>query len=344
VERNTYGGMTSRQLFAGDKDWMGTLGVYDAPYGDNGNDDRTPNYQAPIPQTIVNSGNVDQRLNVIFGLTPKNIGTPLPTNDVVAQQTADFGAGIWDGIKAIPGGVWNGLATVADGYRGLAYLATGNISSFQPRSNVTLGGIAKGIVDNSPVGVLGAMFDDNYRAAGSRFTGTVAGLGTSYASPYLTKIPGMNYDVGALASKAAWSLGEHASAMMESWLDRTGMRMYAVPRDNFNYGSYLRDRVGPAPEDMIDPHAHHILFKEGNGAAQKALVQEGQEILRRYDIDPILGTENLTWAPNRVVGQHSFDALQNVVDNLKTIDQFGGTRADMVQKLQELGQLAARRK
>lgn len=33
---------------------------------------------------------------------------------------------------------------------------------------------------------------------------------------------------------------------------------------------------------MIDPHAHHILFKKGNGKAQQELVKEGQEILRKY--------------------------------------------------------------
>ena len=117
-----------------------------------------------------------------------------------------------------------------------------------------------------------------------------------------------------------------------------------VAPDTFNYGAYLRELVGPAPEGMIDPHAHHILFKEGNGAAQKVLVQEGQAILRRFDIDPILGVENLTWAPNRVVGQHGINALTNVVNRLKQVEQFGGSRTDMVETLKDLGQLAAQRK
>ncbi len=50
---------------------------------------------------------------------------------------------------------------------------------------------------------------------------------------------------------------------------------------------------------------------------KKELVKEGQEILKEYDIDPILGLENLVWAPNRVKGQHGIEALRNVVDNLK---------------------------
>jgi hypothetical protein len=32
------------------------------------------------------------------------------------------------------------------------------------------------------------------------------------------------------------------------------------------------------------------------------------------------------------------------VESLKMVEQFGGTRVDMVKKLQELGQLAAQRK
>ncbi len=67
---------------------------------------------------------------------------------------------------------------------------------------------------------------------------------------------------------------------------------------------------GEPPANMIDPHVHHILFKIGNGAAQQELVKEGQEILRKYGIDPIVGEENLVWAPNRVAGQHDIAALK----------------------------------
>ena len=45
----------------------------------------------------------------------------------------------------------------------------------------------------------------------------------------------------------------------------------------------------------------------------------GQAILRKYGIDPVVGPENLVWAPNRIVGQHDIVALQVVVDGLKEI-------------------------
>lgn len=92
---------------------------------------------------------------------------------------------------------------------------------------------------------------------------------------------------------------------------------------------------------MIDPHAHHILFKTGHGAAQQELVNEGQEILRKYGIDPIVGEENLVWAPNRVVGQHDTAALEEVVNALKAVDKAGGDYDDIVEVLNMFGQIAS---
>ena len=114
--------------------------------------------------------------------------------------------------------------------------------------------------------------------------------------------------------------------------------------DNFDFGKYLKTNVGDPPKGMKDPHAHHILFKKGLGKSQQELVKEGYKILREYDIDPIFGIENLTWATNRVKGQHGIDALKNVVDNIKEIKNSGGDRDDMVQRLKELGDLAATRR
>ncbi|HGH7182395.1 hypothetical protein DXB51_27935 [Bacillus cereus] len=114
--------------------------------------------------------------------------------------------------------------------------------------------------------------------------------------------------------------------------------------DKIDYGAYLKKNIGDPPKDMYDPHAHHIVFKKGNGKAQKELVKEGQEILKEYDIDPILGLENLVWAPNRVKGQHGIEALRNVVDNLKKVRDAGGDRDDILEMLNKLGDIAKRRK
>nr|WP_081257756.1 AHH domain-containing protein [Bacillus wiedmannii] len=114
--------------------------------------------------------------------------------------------------------------------------------------------------------------------------------------------------------------------------------------DKIDYGAYLKKNIGDPPKDMYDPHAHHIVFKKGNGKVQKELVKEGQEILKEYDIDPILGLENLVWAPNRVKGQHGIEALRNVVDNLKKVRDAGGDRDDILKMLNKLGDIAKRRK
>ena len=63
---------------------------------------------------------------------------------------------------------------------------------------------------------------------------------------------------------------------------------------NADYNKVLRRYIGGPPAGMTDPHAHNILYKKGRGAVQQALVKEGQDILIKHGIDPILGPENLT--------------------------------------------------
>ncbi|MGN0495857.1 MAG: hypothetical protein ACI4GW_06495, partial [Lachnospiraceae bacterium] len=93
--------------------------------------------------------------------------------------------------------------------------------------------------------------------------------------------------------------------------------IYESKMKTINFKTYLENIKGPAPENMINPHAHHILFKTGNGSEQQELVKEGQAILRKYGIDPIVGEENFVWAPNNISGQHDIIALREVVDALK---------------------------
>ena len=111
----------------------------------------------------------------------------------------------------------------------------------------------------------------------------------------------------------------------------------------FNFGAYLKAQIGDAPAGIFDPHAHHILFKDGIGLAQKVLVRQGQALLRQFDIDLIYGLENLVWAPNHVVGQHSGATLRHTVDTLRQVRDAGGTRSDMVEALRKLGELASQR-
>ena len=118
---------------------------------------------------------------------------------------------------------------------------------------------------------------------------------------------------------------------------------YEAEMKNIKFGEYLRNTIGNPPEDMIDPHAHHILFKTGLGEKQQELVKEGQAILRKYGIDPITGTENIVWAPNGVPGQHDFEALQKVVGGLRELDEFNASRKKVELFLRKMGMIASSR-
>ena len=109
------------------------------------------------------------------------------------------------------------------------------------------------------------------------------------------------------------------------------------------YGTILEDAGQFAPADMVNAHPHHILFKVGNGSAQQALVAKGQGYLNAVGIDPILGVENLTWAPN-VAGQHTLKTLTPLVDDLRMANQLGASREQVAQILADHGAAAARRR
>ena len=53
--------------------------------------------------------------------------------------------------------------------------------------------------------------------------------------------------------------------------------------------------------------------------------------------------ENIVWAPWRVKGQHSIDALKKVVDKLRELEALGADFDDFVEALKRLGRDAAER-
>ncbi|MEH1789028.1 MAG: polymorphic toxin-type HINT domain-containing protein [Nostoc sp.] len=110
------------------------------------------------------------------------------------------------------------------------------------------------------------------------------------------------------------------------------------------FGTHLKQLKGDPPAGMPDPHAHHILYKKGRGAEQQKLVQEGQQLLTDVGIDPIWGPENLTWAPNRVTGQHRVQDARDIVDALKAVKASGGGRREMTKVLEQFGLKAAQRR
>jgi len=118
------------------------------------------------------------------------------------------------------------------------------------------------------------------------------------------------------------------------------------PADNLKWKNYLEQETGTkAPFDMTDPHAHHVFPKRGRPGEQRRLVDEGQDILRRRGgIDPIFDTENLTWAPNRVAGQHSTSTIRGMVERLRELEAAKASPEDFAKALEDFGKTAAERK
>ena len=96
------------------------------------------------------------------------------------------------------------------------------------------------------------------------------------------------------------------------------------------------------PPGMEDPHIHHILSLNGRTGYERRLVREGQAILsgEPYNLDPIVGVENLVWAPNK---EHILRHTGALVKELKEAAALGATRNEIIDILQRHGELAAAR-
>ena len=105
------------------------------------------------------------------------------------------------------------------------------------------------------------------------------------------------------------------------------------------YAKTLEDAKQFKPTDMLRPHAHHILFKEGIGPLQKAYSLYGKQILKKHDIG-IDSIHNLTWAPN-VKGLHRLSTLKPIVKELRDVHKQGGNRDDIIAVLTKHGKKAS---
>ena len=102
------------------------------------------------------------------------------------------------------------------------------------------------------------------------------------------------------------------------------------------WGEYYKKLSGTEPPiEMINPHAHHIVFRNGPPGA-KIYIEDSQRILREAGIDPIYGIENFVWAPNKnhtiAAAKAVNEALRKAVENnesiAKTLEKLGKLFAD----------------
>lgn len=112
-----------------------------------------------------------------------------------------------------------------------------------------------------------------------------------------------------------------------------------IPRDAWS-GTVIK-LLGPEPAGMKLAHRHHILMLNAWSGESRELVREGQKILRSYNIDPVMGIENLVWAP-RIEGVHSIETVRALVKELKTGQEAGISRNMIVDILNKYGKIAAK--
>nr|WP_264080340.1 RHS repeat-associated core domain-containing protein [Taylorella equigenitalis] len=121
------------------------------------------------------------------------------------------------------------------------------------------------------------------------------------------------------------------------WVDPWGLE---------NWGLLLTKAIGGPPDDMIRPHAHHIVFKGMYLHRPKLREQliRSRNILSKYNIDPVHDMRTLMWAPNK---GHSLENAKRVADMLeeadKKIQRDGGNPCEkcaqdrMIAELQRIG-------
>ncbi len=131
---------------------------------------------------------------------------------------------------------------------------------------------------------------------------------------------------------------------------------YTNKKDKLNkidYSKILKESGHPVKKGE---HAHHIVYKKGRKGKMREYAYKAQEILRRYDIDPITNPHNLVSAPNK---GHSIDNIKEVYEGLakaekealKLCDKCKLSKKDkkeyvkniLYEELNRLGKIAANR-
>jgi hypothetical protein len=133
-----------------------------------------------------------------------SIPAPYALPQLSDLQASALVSGIGTGITEFPSALANGVSDLVQG-------------------NFTVDSLLTGLYENSPVGVLGAMADDRYGAAGQRLVGTGAGFATGAA-------------IGPAASlvvRGAGAFGRHVGPVLsdatEAYLARVGGLNYVTP-------------------------------------------------------------------------------------------------------------------
>jgi len=181
-------------------------------------------------------------------------------------QLRAAGRGVVDTLAEIPAGLADTALAIGDGYR-MTWDALSGGPGIQPWSNlaraslagqITTSSVLGGIVNMSPVGVLGNAASGDYYAAGRSLGGTGVGLvsgpvGSRIVSS-LNKLPVLGADVGSGIRVGAQWLGTGVAARLDAYMERVGGVMYAAPAGGVALGSPVAGEVA-APGGLYIPRA-----------------------------------------------------------------------------------------
>jgi YD repeat-containing protein len=213
--------------------------------------------------------------------TIMSIPAPYARPELIDLEAGALWAGIKDGVTSLPGAVMSGVSDLVHG-------------------RVTLDGFLNGIYQNSPLGILGAMADENYYGAGQRAVGVAAGLATGYAAEFGLEALGRGFgnmrnvanefapDVSLSPFGESLSLGNS----IEVPLSQTEIEsIKAMPRgERPNPTDYL-------PSDYIDTHLQQF-DKGGSRLTPKWALDDppigfGNKLLGRPDGEFLMPTSQM---------------------------------------------------
>ena len=107
-----------------------------------------------------------------------------------------------------------------------------------------------------------------------------------------------------------------------SWIDPWGL-------ETCRLSSKDKERMGPPPEGMKNPHRHHIVREKApsnwNESARQNIL-DPQKILKKHGIGLNDDLRNFTWAQNGA-GNYSQAAARKVATILRSADASGGKAA-----------------
>jgi hypothetical protein len=302
---------------------------------------RGQRHASPAAETELDSASVDPNVLQLPRVHVTGISPLGPSSRVIDLMTGGYQ------VVAALSEAYEKYGLLAEA----GYVAARTVLTGGPLKNVALGlaRVAEGELLEQASSMLSARVERtiNEFVTDMGWTADVQAMGTSVhlGAADFGQMAGMlgGTVVDTVFGASIEAIGKRAGAMSQV-VERAGVRAILTnPQAKYpdiRLPSSVIERLGPAPADMKNAHRHHILEVNGREGPHRAMVREGQDILRGYDIDPLHGVENLTWAPNK---GHTLTNAESLVNDLRAAKSLGEPREVILKILREAGQAARSR-